>query len=88
VIYLVEYARWYNSRSHEFEVGIIYNYGGHGSTSGLPPVTTTHAPSIGVAILVVTVGTAPPIVASPWTTIVVTVHDELFLDPWSFTNHK
>lgn len=77
MIYLVEYARYNRRRrSHEFEAG-IYNYGGHG-TRVLPPVTTTHAPSIGVAILVVTVGTAPPIVASPWTTIVVTVHDEGF----------
>jgi len=76
MIYLVEYARYYNRRrTQEFEAG-IYNYGN--GTGGLPPVTTTHAPSIGVAILVVTVGTAPPIVASPWTTIVVTVHDEGF----------
>jgi len=43
---------------------------------GLPPVTATHAPSVGVAVLVVAVGTVPAIIASPGTTPVVSVHVE------------
>jgi len=47
-------------------------------SDGLPPVTATHAPSVGVAVLVVAVGTAPSVVASPGlcTPVVVTVHVE------------
>jgi len=78
VIYLIKYGRSSSSRMNLKQAVVGHMMSVCGS-DGLPPVTATHAPSVGVAVLVVTVGTAVAVghaTVGHTTPVVVTVHDE------------